>query len=58
MGSQDNPERLEDLYGDLKPERVWYLEATFGTPDGTKKAEVFLMLKEHQLSLPKRVFPR
>lgn len=58
MGSQDDPEILRELYEDLMPERVWHLEATFETPDGTKKAEVFLMLKDHQLILPKRIFPR
>lgn len=58
MGCQDDPDALKTLYEDLMPERVWFLEATFATPQGLQKAEVFLMLKNHQLSLPKKVFPR
>lgn len=58
LGCQDNPELLKGLYEDLMPERVWYLQAIFATPEGIKEAEVFLMLKDRQLSLPKKIFPR
>lgn len=56
MGSDSDPEKLEALYGPLKPERIWFVMATLQAPEGEKTAEVFVMLKDGQLSLPHGIF--
>lgn len=56
MGSNSNPTKLRELYGNLNPERIWFVQAIFQTPEGVKTAEVLVMLKDRQLSLPHRIF--
>jgi len=56
MTMVDNQEHLQALYGDLQPDRIWFVFARIETPDGPKTSEVFVMLKDKKLSLPKKVF--
>ncbi|HLZ57108.1 MAG TPA: hypothetical protein VKR06_09190 [Ktedonosporobacter sp.] len=55
LGSRDDPESLKELYGDLLPERVWFVRATFQTPEGRKTSEIFVILKEGQLQFPRGI---
>lgn len=56
MGSDSDPVKLKEFYGELHPERVWFVQASFQAPEGVKTAEAFVMLKDHQLSLPRGLF--
>lgn len=56
MSLVDNPDHLRDLYGDLEPDRVWFVLATITTPEGEATSEVFVMLKKGKLSIPKKMF--
>ena len=56
MTMNDDPEHLQALYEDLQPDRIWFVFASVETPEGPKTSEVFIMLRDRKLSLPKKVF--
>lgn len=56
MGTDSDPSRLQELYPDLMPDRIWFVWAIFQAPEGKKTSEVFLMLKDGKLSFPRGVF--
>jgi hypothetical protein len=56
MSVNSDPEKLQELYPALMPDRVWFVWATFQAPEGLKTSRAFVMLKDGQLSLPLGMF--